>query len=136
MDVLVNMDEFRRHRVRELVALLPAQSDAIAVCDDLDHAGVDVHGAQILVGDEGVRILDADGTRHGYAAKLSRAMTHLGSAENVLHLHNDGLLHGETLLAVGCDRHVASAVADVVRRRGGHAIAYFGRGTLVAMSPS
>jgi hypothetical protein len=136
VDVSINLDHFRRTPVREVVALLPSQSDAVAACDDLEDAGLEVHGAQILVGDEGVRILDTNGTGHGYAARLSRAMTHFGSAENVLHLHNDGLVGGEALLAVGCDRDAAPAVADVVRGRGGHAIAYFGRGTLESMSPA
>jgi hypothetical protein len=135
MDVSINVDRFVRHPVREIVALLPQQSDAMAACDDLEDAAVDVRGAQLLVGDEGVRILDIDGSEHGYAARLSRVMAHIGSEENVLHLHNDGLVHGEVLLSVGCDREAAPAVADILRRRGGHAIAYFGRGTLEAMSP-
>lgn len=135
MDVAINVDDFRRHPVHEVVALLPGKGEAEAVCDDLDGSGLEVRGAQILVGDEGVRILDTDGTEHGYAARLSRAMIHFGSGENVLHLHHDGLVHGEALLSVGCDREVADTVADLVRRRGGHAIGYFGRGTLEAMSP-
>jgi hypothetical protein len=62
-------------------------------------------------------------------------MSHSGSGENILHLHSDGLVHGEALLSVGCDRDIVPAIADVVRRRGAHAIAHFGRGTLEAMSP-
>jgi hypothetical protein len=136
VQVAINVDEFRRQRVHELVALVPREQDALAACDEIEQAELAVDGAAILTGAQGVHILDADGTEHGYLARASRVLTHLGSAENVLHLHHDGLVDGEALLSVKCARDQASAVADVVRRHGGHAIAYFGRGTLEAMSPT
>jgi hypothetical protein len=42
MDVSINVDRFRRHPVREVVALLPNESDAIGACDELESAGLAV----------------------------------------------------------------------------------------------
>jgi hypothetical protein len=110
----VNVDRFPLHPVNVVAALLPDQESAVASCADLAAAGMEFTNAQLLVGEVGSRIFDFDGSAHGYAARLVRALQKIGSAENVLNLYNDGLRNGEALLTLACDAKIAFGVEVVM----------------------
>ena len=89
-----NVDIFRHKPVHEVSALLPDEQGAVAACQALHSAGIDVAEVQILRGEEGARILDKHGTEHGYAARLVRVLQNLGIDENALDVYDEGLRKG------------------------------------------
>jgi hypothetical protein len=135
MAIAVNVDRFPSHPVHALVALLPDAESAQRAVDNVAANGHRTDDANLLVGPEGLAVFDVDGRQHGFAARLLRALQHLGSAENALHVWADGLQRGEALLTLPCEHDAAPDAAQVLRQEGGHTIAYFGRHTFEALDP-
>ena len=130
----MNVDAFRHKPVHEVSALLPDEGSTDAVCEDLQKAGVDLAQVQLLRGEEGARILDKSGTRHGYGARLVRTLQNLGIDENALDVYDEGLRKGETLITIPCAIESARDIAYLLQPRGGHAMIYWGRGTRELLS--
>ena len=57
----INVDEFRRRPVNEIVAILPNKGAVKAAIKDLETANVDVSTIRVLHGEKGVQILDPTG---------------------------------------------------------------------------
>ena len=130
----MNVDTFRHKPVHEVSALLPDEGSTVAVCEDLQKVGVDLSQVQLLRGEEGSRILDKRGTRHGYTARLVRVLQNLGIDENALDVYDEGLRKGETLITIPCASESARDIAYLLQPRGGHAMIYWGRLTRELLS--
>jgi hypothetical protein len=123
----INVDTFRHKPVHEISALVPDERSTIAICEDLQKVGVDLTQVQLLRGEEGSRILDKRGTRHGYTARLLRVLQNLGIDENALDVYDEGLRKGEALITIPCASESARDIAYLLQHRGGHAMIYWSK---------
>ncbi len=117
------------------MGVLPDLDSALATCSDLEAARVDLSAAQLLHGVEGARILDPSGTEHGYKERLLRFFQSFGFEQNVLAVYEEGLNRGGALLTIHCTRDEAGVIAGHMTAHGGHAINYYGDGTLEHLGP-
>jgi hypothetical protein len=131
---LVNVDHFIHRPVAAVTALLPDWQSVESALGDLQSAGFDAEHARILLGEEGVRILDVMGTEHGFWRGLVRTMQSLGYDQNILDVYDGGLRSGQALVTVPCAAARRYEIGDVLRASGAHAVIYFGVGTAETLS--
>jgi hypothetical protein len=124
----INVDHFYHRPIYHVVGLLTDKSQIPAISAELQSAGVDVAGVEILCGEEGARILDKDGRYHGLRARVVRTLQQLGYDHETLEIYDEALRHGDLLLHVPAhhDRH---QIAALLQRHQVHDVGYFGPGT-------
>lgn len=130
----VNVDHFIHRPAAAVTALLPDWQSVESALGDLQSAGFDAEHPRILLGEEGVRILDVMGTEHGFWRGLVRALQSLGYDQNILAVYYEGLKSGQALMTVPCAAARRYEIGNVLRARGAHAIIYFGAGTAETLS--
>lgn len=131
---LDNVDEFIDRPVNAIAALLPDRQNVDDVLEALRADGTDVSEVLVLHGPEGVHILDADGTEHGWRARFIRFFQNWGYDDAVLNLHHEGLRKGEWAVVIPSSYEERIAIARMLHRHRGHAIHYFGLNTAESLS--
>ena len=121
-----NVDRFLDRPVNAVSGLVPGRQQADEVLDALRTDGADPSEVVVLHGPEGVRILDTNGTEHGWHAKLVRFFQNWGYDDAVLNLYDEGLRKGETVVVIPSTQQDKVALARLLQRHQGHAIHYFG----------
>ncbi|WP_127504628.1 hypothetical protein [Actinoplanes solisilvae] len=125
-----NIDRFEVHPTYALTALLPDRErvDGLtaALAVDLDDDEV----VEVIHGDEGLRILDQRGVRHGFSARLTRLMQDWTYYREILEVYTEGLTDGEFLAVIPCAPDQRLEVALTVESFGGRLIYYYGYGTV------
>ena len=129
-----NVDQFLDRPRNAVSSLVPDQQHADAVLGALGASGVDTSTVVVLHGPEGVRILDSDGTQHGWHAKAIRFFQNWGYDDAVLNLYDEGLRKGESVMVIPSTPDAKATVADLLRRHQGHALHYFGLSSAESLS--
>ena len=122
-----NEDRFYRYPKRRVVAVLDDGAQLDAAVRDLERAGVDKAGVNVLSGPDGARLLDRSGTDHGVRARLLRLVQGGAYEADALRAHEQALNDGHHVIYVPVrDQADKTRVADVLRAAGGHYLLYFG----------
>jgi hypothetical protein len=95
-----------------VVGLLSEHSEVPAICSDLAAAGVDVGAVEILCGERGARILDADGRYHGLRGRIVRTLQ--GSSSSPSSTRTDPGLQGVVVILLGLELLAAGGIVRTV----------------------
>jgi hypothetical protein len=90
----INRDDFVLFRKDAVAAILPDRShlqDCVAALREIDVALDEV---SVLQGEDGVRVLDMEGTEHGNWARLVRSFQKLGTAAGERENYHNALKRG------------------------------------------
>ena len=112
-----------------MVGLLTDKSQISAISRELESAGVDVAGVEILCSERGAAILDKDGRYHGLRARVVRTLQGLGYDGTTLAIYDEALRKGDLLLHVPVRPKDSSRIAALLQSHGVHDLGYFGPGT-------
>ncbi len=121
-----NVDRFIDRPRNAVVGLVPGRQDVDEVLDALRAGGADVSRLVVLHGHEGARILDRDGTGHGWHARIIRFFQNWGYDDALLNLYDEGLRKGQSAVLIPSARDDELALTRLLRQHRGHAIHYFG----------
>ena len=124
----INVDHFYHRPIYHVVGLLTDTSQIPAISAELQSAGVDVAGVEILCGEQGARILDKEGRYHGLRGRVVRSLQRLGYDGEILEIYDEALRGGDLLLRVPA-HHQRRQIAALLQRHQVHDVAYFGPGT-------
>jgi hypothetical protein len=126
---LVNRDDFVLFRKDAVAAILPDRShlqDCVAALREIDVALDEV---SVLQGEDGVRVLDMEGTEHGNWARLVRSFQKLGTAAGERENYHNALKRGCIVIFVPArNTGEADASSRVLAATGGRRILRFGDG--------
>jgi hypothetical protein len=100
----------------------------------LDGNGVDVSGVRILQGDEGARILDRTGAKHGLRSRLRRLVENLGYDQEILSLYDEGVRKGESIVAMPAGPNECTFLGQIFADHQGHSVFYFGNSNAVSLT--
>ena len=112
----VNVDHFYRRPTFHVVGLLTDKSEIPAISGDLAAAGVDVGAVEILCGEQGARILDADGRYHGLRGRVVRTVQRFGYDATTLDMFDEALRGGDLVLHVPARPADRRAIAALLQR--------------------
>jgi hypothetical protein len=129
----INADHFYHRPTYHVVGLLTDKSQIPAISAELQSAGVDVAGVEILCGEQGARILDKDGRYHGLRGRVVRTLQRLGYDQETLEIYDEALRDGDLLLHVPAHHH-RRQIAALLQRHQVHDVGYFGPGTFEQFS--
>jgi hypothetical protein len=87
----INVDHFYYRPTYNVVGLLTEKSQILAISAELQSAGVDITAVEILCGEQGAQILDANGRYHGLRGRVVRGLQRLGYDETTLDLYDEAL---------------------------------------------
>ena len=91
-----NVNQFYRYPMNRVAAIFADLSGVKAALPQLEQAGFDLTGVNVLSGREGARLLDLDGAGHGVWARVLRVLQRGGAFEGeTLKFHESAL--GETI---------------------------------------
>ncbi|SNY42298.1 Nucleotide-binding universal stress protein, UspA family [Paractinoplanes atraurantiacus] len=121
-----NVDVFLDRPANAVSGLVPDRELLAELLDDLRASQVDVSGVVVLHGPEGVRILDSDGSGHGWHSRFVRFFQNWGYDDAILNLYDEGLRKGEVAFMIPAGPDERHEIARLARRRQGHAVHYFG----------
>ena len=127
-----NVNQFYRYPMNRVAAIFAGLSGVKAALPQLEQAGFDLTGVNVLSGREGARLLDLDGTGHGLLARALRVLQRGGAFEGeTLRIHHSALGSDQSVVFVPVrnDRDEQQA-ADILRRCGGRSIFRFNRWTI------
>jgi hypothetical protein len=123
-----NEDRFYRYPMRRVVAVIDDDPSLTAALRDLENAGVDITGVNVLSGPEGSQLLDRTGIGHGIRARLLRFLQRSAYESEALQAHEDALMKGRHVIYVPVKNdEEKQKVAEVIRTAGGHYRLFFGR---------
>ena len=125
----INVDHFRHHPTYNVVGLLTDKSQIPAISSDLRSAGVDVAAVEILCGEQGARILDADGRYHGLRGRVVRTLQRFGYDGTTLAIYDEALRDGDLVLHVPVRPRDRERIAALLHGHQVHNLGYFGPGT-------
>ena len=125
----INVDHFYHRPTYHVVGLLTDKPQIPAISTELQAAGVDIAAVEILCGEQGARILDADGRYHGLRGRVVRTLQRLGYDETTLDIYDEALKDGDVLLHVPARPADRYRIAALLQRHQVHDVGYFGPGT-------
>ena len=125
----INVDHFYHRPTYHVVGLLTDKPQIPAISTELQAAGVDIAAVEILCGEQGARILDADGRYHGLRGRVVRTLQRLGYDETTLDIYDEAFKDGDLLLHVPARPADRYRIAALVQRHQVHDVGYFGPGT-------
>jgi len=125
----INVDHFYHRPTYHVVGLLTDKSEIPSISTELQAAGVDVAAVEILCGEQGARILDANGRYHGLRGRVVRTLQRLGYDETTLDIYDEALKDGDLLLQVPARPADRYRVAALLQRHQVHDVGYFAPGT-------
>jgi hypothetical protein len=123
---LHNERRFYRYPMFRVAAILDDADDTRTALDALDRAGVDVSKINLLTGQEGARVLDRTGRRHGRAARLLRLLQQGAYEGEALEAHEHALEDGHNVIFVPVQGNEESyRVIEILRAAGGRYVLHF-----------
>jgi hypothetical protein len=125
----INVDHFYHRPTYHVVGLLTDKPQIPAISTELQASGVDIAAVEILCGEQGGRILDADGRYHGLRGRVVRTLQRLGYDETTLDIYDEALKGGDLLLHVPARPADRYRIAALLQRHQVHDVGYFGPGT-------
>ena len=126
------MNQFYRYPMNRVAAIFDDLAEATAVLPELEQAGFDLHGLNVLSGRQGVRLLDLEGAGQGLWARALRALQRGGGFEGeTLRIHDSALRSDQAIVFVPVrnDDEEQSA-AGILHRCGGRSMFRFNRWTI------
>ena len=125
----INVDHFYHRPICHVVGLPTEKSQIPAISSELQSAGADVAAVEILCGEQGARILDADGRYHGLRGRVVRTMQRFGYDATTLDLFDDALRDGDLVFHVPARPADRYRIGALLQRHQVHDVGYFGPGT-------
>ena len=128
----INVNQFYRYPMNRVAAIFDDLAEATAVLPELEQAGFDLHGLNVLSGRQGVRLLDLEGAGQGLWARALRALQRGGGFEGeTLRIHDSALRSDQAIVFVPVrnDDQEQNA-ARILHRCGGRSIFRFNRWTI------
>jgi len=123
----INRDDFVLFRTDAVAAILPDRSHLDKCVAELREIGVALDEVSVLHGEDGVRVLDMEGTEHGNWARLVRSFQKLGTAAGERENYHYALKRGCGLIFVPArNNEEADAAGRVLAAAGGRRILHFG----------
>lgn len=113
---------------RLVVGLFGSEQDLQHAVEALEQVGFDSDSYEVLQGEEDARSLDPEGTAHGFAGRLIRALQEAISDERdharryAAQLQDGGYVLG---VFVGVDEDAKGRAGDAIRAHGGEFINYY-----------
>ncbi len=96
-----NVNQFYRYPMNRVAAIFAGLSGVKAALPQLEQAGFDLTGVNVLSGREGARLLDLDGTGHGLLARALRVLQRGGAFEGeTLRIHHSALGSDQSVVFV------------------------------------
>jgi hypothetical protein len=129
-----NADKFEVHPTYAVAGVLPDRTAVDEAVRTLDADGFDEDVIEVLDGEEGQRILDQRGTRHGVQGRLHRLLQNWTYYEQILGLYNDDLAKGEFIVVVPAGPDDRYRVARTLIAHGGHGMYFFGFNTVESLT--
>lgn len=129
-------DSFPTYPNHRVCAIFDERDDARSGFDALMKAGISEDDIEILYGQEGVDILDADvGHKHGILSKVAKIIRLYGDVENeFLHVYQSALDHGGYVFAIRAEDEITKeAIGQCLRGNNAEGINYFGSWVVEAM---
>jgi hypothetical protein len=123
---LRNERRFYRSPMFRVAAILDDADDTRTALDALERAGVDVSKVNLLTGQQGARVLDRTGRRHGRGARLLRLLQRGAYEGDALQAHEEALEDGRNVIYVPVQGNEESyRVIEILRAAGGHYVLHF-----------
>jgi hypothetical protein len=131
-----NERRFYLYPQRRVVAILDDDADVQAAVDGLKQAGLDVTKVNVLSGQEGARLLDPTGTKHGPVARFMRLLQRGVFEGDALQVHERALNDGHHVVYVPVRNDEQQAqVVQILRSAGGYALLRFRRWSVELLPP-
>ena len=127
-----NVNQFYRYPTNRVAAIFDDLAEVTAVLPELEQAGFDLNGLNVLSGRQGVRLLDLEGAGQGLWARALRALQRGGGFEGeTLRIHDSALRSDQAIVFVPVrnDDQEQNA-ARILHRCGGRSIFRFNRWTI------
>jgi hypothetical protein len=127
-----NVNQFYRYPMNRVAGIFDDFAGVRAVLPQLEQAGFDLSGVNVLSGREGVRLLDLEGAGLGLWARALRALQRGGGFEGeTLRIHDSALRNDQAIVFVpvrddGEEQHAAR----ILHRCGGRSMFRFHRWTI------
>jgi len=127
-----NVNQFYRYPMNRVAAIFDDFAGVTAAFPQLEQAGFDLTGVNVLSGQEGVRLLDLEGAGRGLWARALRLLQRGGAFEGeTLRIHDSALKNDQAIVFVPVrtdseEQHVAR----ILRRCGGRSMFRFRRWTI------
>jgi len=128
----LNASKFYRYPMNRVAAIFDDLDNVTAALPQLQQAGFDLVGVNVLSGQEGVRLLDVQGSGRGRWARALRVLQRGGAYEGeTLRIHDSALRNGAAIVYVPVrnDGEERSAVG-ILRGCGGRSMFRFRRWTI------
>ena len=123
---LCNERRFYRYPMFRVAAILDDAEDTRTALDGLERAGVDISKVNLLTGQEGARVLDRTGRRHGWGARLLRLLQRGAYEGDALEAHERALEEGRNVIFVPVSGDEESfRIVEILRAAGGHYVLHF-----------
>jgi hypothetical protein len=123
---LRNERRFYRYPTFRVAAILDDADDTRTALDGLERAGVDISKVNLLTGQEGARLLDRTGRRHGWGARLLRLLQRGAYEGDALEAHERALEEGRNVIFVPVSGDEESfRIVEILRAAGGHYVLHF-----------
>ena len=117
-----------------LCAVIDDPDAAEVALADLVASGVPKARMRTLVGASGKETIDPAGEHHHRAARLWRALEKATPERGLIERYAKEAAQGHVCVGVRCRAVDRDAVADILRRRGGHLLSYFSIGSVERLS--
>lgn len=95
--------------------------------DEVGRLGIDPQTVEVIEGEEGLNVIDSDGSQHGLVRKgirLFQKFFDVGEWE-LMKLASQELKNGHILVAVGTQESQKEQVVELMKKFGSHDIKYF-----------
>ena len=128
-----NVDHFEVHPTYALTVLFPDREHVDLLVEALA-AELDDEVVEVIHGEEGLRILDQRGVRHGLSARLHRLLQNWTYYKEILAVYSESLADGEFLTVIPCPPGRRLDIAAAAEALGGRRIYYYGYGTVESIN--
>ena len=129
-NLTTNTDHMMTYPTNRLTCYFENINDFQNAMRDFAKAGFGISDIQVLHGQEGVEILDIDGSRHGTLARISRLIQTVMAKSEVqeFELMRDHLQQGHIVIAVPASEQQERELAqNIMHDNNGHHITFFAR---------
>jgi hypothetical protein len=128
----LNVNQFYRYPMNRVAAIFDDLAGVAAAFPQLEQAGFDLTGVNVLSGPEGARLLNLEGVEQGLWVRVLRGLQRGGAFEGeTLRIHDSALRNGQAIVFVPVrnDREEQQS-ASILHRYGGRCMFRFHRWTL------
>lgn len=123
----INQDDFKAQPINKFVVVFDSQDAVANVIPELDGLEIDSTDIEILKGDEGAAIMDADGEQSGLLGSVVRAVQTISDDSRFFKQYEEDLREGRVVAFIPGSDESKHAVANVLREHGAISIRYMGQ---------